>query len=227
MLATLLYWWLFDGDGFNMLVVELLWPFENQSPLVTHHIFNLSPTKYIIIYGHQHQCWSHEKTTTALKITSFSALFLFSTCQGLLDAIVDTLEGVDMSRSYCKCGEKQFWSDWSDCNKSCGTGIQSKTRICYRRGEYRCRFDKEREYVWRQDCNTHACRKYKIVHQSADSISASWSQWTDESPCSVSCGGASQTHKRVCEYNGGTSTECPGLDTKIIQCNSQACREYR
>ena len=58
-------------------------------------------------------------------------------------------------------------------------------------------------------------------------FSASWSQWTDETPCSASCGGAIQTQRRICNYNGGTSTECPGLSTKTIQCNSQACREYR
>ena len=57
--------------------------------------------------------------------------------------------------------------------------------------------------------------------------SASWSEWSDESPCSVSCGGASQTQRRICVYNGGTSSKCSGSDERTMQCNSQPCREYQ
>ena len=97
------------------------------------------------------------------KINFYKVLsLLFSICYGFLDDIMDNFSGIDMSRSYCKCGEKSSWTDWSDCNKSCGTGKQTKTKVCFRKRHFRCRFDRERTYTWEQQCNTHACRKYDL-----------------------------------------------------------------
>ena len=136
------------------------------------HLGHQHPPSFYISVGHQHtkdvaNIEILSPTSQKFVNKSFSALsLLFSTCQGFFDAIVDvvdTLEGVDMSRSYCKCGEKRPWSDWGNCSKSCGTGEQTKTRVCYRRGSHHCRFHTEREYTWRQKCNTHACRKSKIT----------------------------------------------------------------
>lgn len=115
-----------------------------------------------------HMAWKRQQIreraeSTACKIIKLKisvVSLLFPICQALFGEIIDAVEGVDMSRSYCKCGEKRPWSAWGDCSKSCGTGEQTKTRVCYRRGHFRCRFETEREYTWRQKCNTHACRKY-------------------------------------------------------------------
>ena len=53
--------------------------------------------------------------------------------------------------------EWSYWSQWSDCDKPCGTGTQKKSRTCSEAengGVNRCA---DGDDVMNQDCNTEEC----------------------------------------------------------------------
>ena len=57
------------------------------------------------------------------------------------------------------------------------------------------------------------------------SVDGAWSPWSAPSPCSVTCGGGTQTQTRACDSpvpaNGGAN--CPGSSTQSNTCNTDAC----
>ena len=57
-------------------------------------------------------------------------------------------------------------------------------------------------------------------------VDGGWAQWSDWSPCSVACGGGTQTQTRTCSdpapANGGQ--QCEGEDVKTRECNTN-CSE--
>ncbi len=52
-----------------------------------------------------------------------------------------------------------------------------------------------------------------------------WGSWAAFGSCSVTCGGGTQTHTRLCNNpapaNGGAT--CPGSASESVSCNTQAC----
>ena len=52
-----------------------------------------------------------------------------------------------------------------------------------------------------------------------------WGAWSAYGTCSVTCGGGTQTHTRVCNNpvpaNGGAA--CTGLASESVLCNTQIC----
>lgn len=107
----------------------------------------------------------------------------------------------------CTVGE---WSDWSACDKPCGSGTQIQTRQITQQpanGGKACP-----ALTQSKACNTQGCP--------VDCQVGAWSTW---SRCSKDCGGGTQTQTRqitVQPLNGGAS--CPVL-TQSQACNSQAC----
>jgi hemicentin len=78
------------------------------------------------------------------------------------------------------------WNGFSNCDKSCGTGIQSRERSIAREhafGGAACP-----DLIDSQNCNAHSCPVDCVVPA-----------WTDEDwgACSVSCGGGTRTRTRV------------------------------
>jgi hypothetical protein len=107
----------------------------------------------------------------------------------------------------CQVGE---WTAWSACDKSCGGGKQTRTRLITKpaeNGGKPCPALTET-----QDCNTQACP--------VDCKVSEWSAW---SACDKTCGGGTQTRTRTvtrAAANGGK--ECPLL-TETQACNTQTC----
>lgn len=117
-------------------------------------------------------------------------------------------------------------TDWSACSKSCDGGIQTRVCVycdqigCLGLDEFggsmcvdcsegdgdRCCIGEERSEVETQVCNTQPC---------ASTCDISCGDW---SPCSVSCGGGTQT--RTC-----IRADC-SLDPDEQACNSQPCGEW-
>jgi hypothetical protein len=102
------------------------------------------------------------------------------------------------------------WSSYSTCDKSCGGGIQTKTRTVLTEpsnGGSTCPV-----LTQTQSCNTQPCP--------FDCVVSDWSAYSD---CDKSSGGGTQTQTRSIitpAYNGGAS--CPEL-TQTQVCNTQEC----
>jgi len=102
------------------------------------------------------------------------------------------------------------WSAWSTCDRSCGGGSQTQTRVVLTQaahGGSACPALRQT-----QPCNTHNCPVHCDV--------SGWSSW---SACSAACGGGSQRQTRTITVQpayGGNA--CPTL-VNTQNCNMQSC----
>ncbi|XP_061184990.1 SCO-spondin-like [Saccostrea echinata] len=106
------------------------------------------------------------------------------------------------------------WADWTPCSQTCGGGSQERERTCTnpapQYGGKACSGVADEI----QDCNTHKCP-----------IDGGYTKWSDWEPCSVSCGGGSQSRTRSCskpspQYGGAP---CVGDNKESQHCNTQFC----
>merc|ERR1712080_112258 len=109
------------------------------------------------------------------------------------------------------------WSEWDECPVSCGGADQGRTRVCDNPapqygGEDCTVFDPSASET--QRCNENPCP-----------IAGGFSDWDEWSPCTVECGGGSQTRARRCDNPvaqfGGA--ECEGDFTECQRCNLDPC----
>lgn len=106
--------------------------------------------------------------------------------------------------------EVSAWTAWSQCDKSCGGGNQTRTRTVTKpaaNGGTACPALTET-----QPCNTQKCP--------VDCVTSNWSAWD---ACTKTCGGGKQTRTRSVvtpAANGGK--ECGSL-SETQDCNTQAC----
>ncbi|KAL9972544.1 hypothetical protein ACROYT_G018872 [Oculina patagonica] len=107
------------------------------------------------------------------------------------------------------------WSSFSACNKPCGGGIRARTRQCNNPpavfGGKPCEGPSREE----QPCNTHVCP-----------VDGGYTQWSEFSPCSVSCGKGTKTRTRSCTNpppsNGGKPCAAPASEN--AECNLGDCK---
>ena len=100
------------------------------------------------------------------------------------------------------------WSAWSTCTKSCGTGVQKRSRATVepKNGGTACPHSAEM-----RTCNKHVC--------APDCVVPAWSAW---STCTTSCGtGFQKRHRFVTEPTFGGKA-CPHYD-ETRACNMHAC----
>eukprot|EP00112_Aurelia_sp_Birch-Aquarium-sp1_P019789 Seg4965.1 transcript_id=Seg4965.1/GoldUCD/mRNA.D3Y31 product=Hemicentin-1 protein_id=Seg4965.1/GoldUCD/D3Y31 len=133
-------------------------------------------------------------------------------CSGLGDstegASCDTGKKCPVNGGYGK------WSKYAACSKSCGGGIQTRTRKCDspapQHGGLPCT-DPASES---QACNTEKCP-----------VNGGLSPWSSYGPCSKSCGGGTKKKTRACtnpapEFGG---SDCIGALSKSASCNTNRC----
>lgn len=106
------------------------------------------------------------------------------------------------------------WSTWTSCSGSCGGGQRERERACDnplpRFGGQPC-FGTHLEQI---ECNTLPCP-----------IDGGFSQWSDWSSCSVTCGMGEKNRSRYCnnpfpKYNG---KNCSGINSEAELCLTSLC----
>ncbi|CAL1547996.1 unnamed protein product [Lymnaea stagnalis] len=120
-----------------------------------------------------------------------------------------------MVNFYCPVdGNWGPWYPWGSCTTTCNAGIRSRQRKCNypppAYGGMTC----EGEGLAEQECNTRPCP-----------VDGSWSEWSDFSECSTSCGPGVSKRVRTCDSPlpqfGGKNCIGPDINTKkceIIKC---------
>jgi hypothetical protein len=99
------------------------------------------------------------------------------------------------------------WSSvsWRDCNATCGGGTQKGTRSCTNPAPVNDGANCEGLSIIEQECNTQSC---------PSPVDGGWSDWSEWSYCSVTCGGGKRIRTRPCKNpspaHGGS--ECLGSD---------------
>lgn len=100
------------------------------------------------------------------------------------------------------------FTDWDTCSAKCGGGLTVRTRCCS--GGKQC---KGKTYETKV-CNEQPCK-----------VDGGWSEFTQWSKCSVSCGSGSQKRSRSCTNpkpsKGGKL--CQGKPVQIQVCRKPAC----
>ncbi|XP_059164384.1 SCO-spondin-like [Physella acuta] len=125
-------------------------------------------------------------------------------------------DGENNQTSQCFTGECPVdgvfgsWSEWSGCSKTCGAGIQWRSRICT--GPFYGGKDCQGDRNQTQSCNTFNCP--------VDGYYNSWSVW---STCSASCGGGNQTRNRICVQPLYGGLPCQGSNNETQNCNEKHC----
>jgi len=110
------------------------------------------------------------------------------------------------------------WSDWSDCDKNCGTGIQTRTRsyISAKNGGTDLSLAERSNLSESRNCNTHVCP-----------VNGSFTAWSAWSSCDKKCGSGTQQRTRtyVPASNGGVdlSTSERSKTTETQNCNTFDC----
>ncbi|KAK3093202.1 hypothetical protein FSP39_012576 [Pinctada imbricata] len=108
-------------------------------------------------------------------------------------------------------GHWSSWSEWGQCSKTCGRGLQERRRQCSR-GNGRC----NGQSLGNRSCFVKECP-----------VDGQWSAWVNHSNCSEPCGGLGKRDEiRFCNNpapeNGGR--DCEGDHIRLIHCNLQACK---
>ncbi|KAL9966591.1 hypothetical protein ACROYT_G024693 [Oculina patagonica] len=115
-------------------------------------------------------------------------------------------------------GNYTEWSEWSKCSLTCGGGVQTRARQCT---------NPPPQYDGR-DCEglgpaneTQSCNVDKCP---IDGNYTEWSEWSD---CSVSCGGGKQERSRTCTNphpkHGGQNCDDLGPANETQKCNPEPC----
>uniref|UniRef100_A0A8C9YCU5 SCO-spondin n=1 Tax=Sander lucioperca TaxID=283035 RepID=A0A8C9YCU5_SANLU len=141
-------------------------------------------------------------------------------------------DGVCVRESNCRCdldgeqfkpgdivptnfdGQWSLWTPWGQCSASCGAGLQSRYRFCsspQRSGSGLPCLGPSRED---QICIFASCDR-----------DGGWSQWSNWTECTKSCGGGVRSRRRECDSPRpeGEGNYCEGLGTEVIACNTDHC----
>ncbi len=154
-------------------------------------------------------------TTATTTTTNIRTLFgLYISCSG--SRICVKTEREEKPCHVNKCPQDcQFkpWSEWTACSRTCGTGIQTRTRAIDRYQEYGGKPCKG-ERAEKRSCNGGDC--------AAD---GEWSQWGAWGYCQATCGEGIKKRMRECDdpkpENGGK--DCLGVKEEVEKCQIKKC----
>ncbi len=111
-----------------------------------------------------------------------------------------------------ECPDWTEWTPWTECSLTCGGGTQQRIRDCVlpKSDNLFCDGDSKEA----RTCNGDACPV--------------WTDWTEWTPCSASCGGGKKVKTRDCVLPKSLGLErlqllCPGDREEVADCNGNAC----
>jgi len=119
--------------------------------------------------------------------------------------------GKDCNSTMNQDGNWGQWGAWSTCSATCGSGIETRKRLCNDPkptgdGQY-CSKDGS------VSTETRPC-------PGLISCSLGWSAWSTFGTCSVTCGSGLRIRSRECL---GDLSNCPGPSTDSIECDAGVC----
>ncbi|XP_048736194.2 coadhesin-like [Ostrea edulis] len=104
------------------------------------------------------------------------------------------------------------WSAYTDCSKTCGGGLRTRSRNCSAESGSFCIGDSLQSAT----CNTQKC---------PGPVDGVWSAWGSFGACSVTCGTGIRFRTRSCSNpaptNGGS--DCSGHSEDAVICTEQLC----
>ena len=129
-----------------------------------------------------------------------------------------------MKRNCCKSCKttkvncrKSSWSEWSKCSKSCGKGVQERTRTIVKaaqNGGKACSGPNKEK----NPCNDRACPGKNFI-----SVNCRWSSWK-WGPCSKSCGyGVKYGSRRIVRQARNGGRRCSGSSRQRTSCVRRKC----
>ncbi|KAF7271026.1 hypothetical protein GWI33_016056 [Rhynchophorus ferrugineus] len=114
---------------------------------------------------------------------------------------------------YSNCNTTHWeYTDWSECSKPCGGGTQMRTAFCVDENNIKIHKSHchDKEKILEQRCNTAKCPTWKI---------------TDESECSVECGGGYKNVTYECVL-GGKIQNPNACNPEARPPSKKRCNEY-
>ncbi|CAK8676046.1 unnamed protein product [Clavelina lepadiformis] len=122
-------------------------------------------------------------------------------------------EGSAQEPSECntqECPGWSYWSTWTECSLSCGSGKRTHSRQCIdgEVGNVGCEGNDFEE----QDCNTKNC--------------STWGDWSSWTSCSVSCDDGILSRSRQCINGSIGDGGCLGNSVENSTCNTKPCPQF-
>uniref|UniRef100_A0A3Q3F4P0 SCO-spondin n=1 Tax=Labrus bergylta TaxID=56723 RepID=A0A3Q3F4P0_9LABR len=111
-------------------------------------------------------------------------------------------------------GHWSTWTPWGQCSVSCGAGLQSRYRFCS---------SPQRSGSGLPCVGAH--REDQVCVNTPCDRDGGWSQWSNWTDCTKSCGGGVKSRRRECDSPSpeGEGNYCEGLGTEVIACNTAHC----
>lgn len=115
-------------------------------------------------------------------------------------------------------GNYSDWSVFSNCSKTCGNGIQTRTRNCS---------NPKPKYGGRDCSNLGLELEVKECNSQPCPVNGGYSTWTGFSQCTVTCGSGTRQRNRSCSNpqprHGGRDCSHLGASIEIKVCNTNLC----
>ena len=115
-------------------------------------------------------------------------------------------------------GGYSVWTKFTQCTVSCRNGARQRTRNCS---------NPEPKHGGRNCSHLGPSVEVKICNKNLCPIHGGFSEWTEFSECTKSCGNGSQNRTRKCSnpkpQHGGKDCSSLGANAEIQQCNTQHC----
>ncbi|KAK1804810.1 hypothetical protein P4O66_003652 [Electrophorus voltai] len=106
------------------------------------------------------------------------------------------------------------WLPWSPCSETCGTGMQTRVRLCNNPPPSFDGLPCKGADMQTQVCIEKTCP-----------VDGNWGPWQPWGECSASCGIGERTRVRLCNSPSPSNKgrPCPGDSTQLSRCNIQSC----
>lgn len=117
--------------------------------------------------------------------------------------------------SACQDGGWADWSTWSTCSRTCGDGIQTRSRTC----------DNPLPSIQGNYCQGNSYQVETCSLRNCPETNGGWSTWSEWTHCSATCNTGMKTRLRDCDNPAPSSggTHCKGSPYDVKHCIIKSC----